>query len=137
MHNSPGVIIHHDIKGGAEFARCHLVYKGKYVRPDCSQFELECEVYKVKENGHDVLSVHSICPKCGNAILIDSRNRKVWLEGGRLVPFANDWKLEGAKLFTERFECPWEMGGESDRHEFGIGLCRAAFEYTGTEVRDA
>ena len=137
MHNSPGVTIFHDVKGGAEWARCHLTYRGKYVDPSCTKHEVECEVYKTKEDGHDVLSVHTICPKCGNALLIDGRNRKVWLEGGRLVPFGDGFKLEGARLFTERFTCSWELGGEADHHQFGFGLCKASFEYAGTEVRDA
>ena len=115
-----GVIAEHDLRGLA-IAKVQLIYQGAFrPPPGLKAFEVECEIYEV--NG--ILSVHTVCPKCRNAQWIDGRNKKVEYDKER-------------GLFIEAFTCPWELGGEDDRREFGFGLCQLRLAYDGKIIKDA
>ena len=113
-----GVTVEHDLTGLA-IAKVTLEYRGRFVPPGMSCVEIECEVYSVD----GLLTVHTACPKCRHSSMIDGRNKKI--------------ELQGDKLFVEAFECPWEMGGDDDHHEFGIGLCKLKLAYDGKIAKDA
>lgn len=124
MLNTPnrGVTIEHNLQSGA-IGQVHLAYKGKQMStpPGIAYIEIECEVYE--EAG--VLMVHSVCPKCRHSIKIDGQNKRI------------EFDRKTKDLHVEAFECPWEMGGDDDHHEFGFGLCRMKLEYAGKFARDA
>lgn len=119
--NNKGVTVNHDLTGAA-FAKVTMIYKGRYVPTNMGlkHLEVEVEVYKAG----DIFSAHICCPKCRHTSWIDGRNKRVDYD-----------KQRG--LFIEAFTCPWEMGGENDHTEFGIGLCQLTTEYAGKMVREA
>jgi len=119
MNFNSGVTVNHDLKGAA-FATVTLVYKGKIAPPPgMDHFEIECEIYKAG----DILSVHTVCPKCHHGSWIDGRNK--------------DIEFNDRGLFVKKFKCGWEMGGEDDHHSFGFGLCQLELVYDGKVARDA
>jgi hypothetical protein len=116
-NESQGIQVTHDLRKTAH-AVVTMIYSGRLVPPNLGYLEIECEVYKAG----DILSVHTVCPKCRHSIWIDGRNKKVEYELGR-------------GLFVEPFTCTWEMS--QDRQEFGFGLCQFAMVYEGKVAREA
>ena len=117
-----GISVTHRLNKAAH-AEVALVYSGRYSAP-FSNLEIVCEVYKAG----DVFSVHSICPRCRNAVWIDGRNKRVDYDPQR-------------GLFVEAHTCPWEIGDtdarKNDRQEFGLGLCGTRMVYDGKVAREA
>lgn len=122
IHPNKGVIAEHDMRGAA-IGQLWLTYKSKVLSPPpgMDHHAIECEVYEVD----GILSVHTACPKCRHASWIDGRNKKV------------EYNKQTNSLYVERFECPWEMGGDDDHHDFGFGLCKLTLAYEGKIARDA
>jgi len=94
-----------------------MVYTGQHAAP-FPKMEITCEVYKAG----DVLSVHTVCPKCRHAQWIDGRNKQIEYDPDK-------------GLFIESFGCPWEM--DETRKEFGMSLCGLRLTYAGRVVREA
>jgi len=116
-----GVTVEHDLRGLA-IGQAHLIYRGSVPPPPgMDHFEIECEVYEAD----GVLSVHTVCPKCRHGSWINGKNKKI------------EYDKRTGKLFVERFECGWEMGGEDDHRDFGFGLCKLVLAYEGKVARDA
>lgn len=120
VNQNKGVTVNHDLTGIAK-AQVTLKYKGKVPpEPGMDHYEIVCEIYEVD----GLMSVHTVCPQCRHGTMIS----------GKVVDISFD-KNRG--LFVGKFECPWEMGGEDDHTEFGIGLCRLVLAYDGKVARDA
>jgi hypothetical protein len=113
-----GMASHHDLRKTA-IDTITLHYTGRYTPPGMSRLELEVEIYEVDR----ILSVHALCPKCGKPQWIDGRRKNIVFDS--LKP----------SLHVEPFTCPWEM--ETERHRFGIGLCKHRMVYEGLLARDA
>lgn len=96
------------------FAKPTLRYKGKV-----GDFVLSCELYKIG----DELSLHLICPRCHNALMIKSSEKQL------------DYDREKG-LSVEPFTCTWELP-EDRRVQFGIGLCRWTAAIDENVVKDA
>ena len=113
--------INHDLTGIAK-AQVTLIYKSSRVAPPpgMDHYEIECEIYEVD----GLMSVHTVCPKCRHATMISAQVAKMSYDKNR-------------GLFVDKFKCPWEMGGEDDRTEFGIGNCNLVLAYDGKIARDA
>jgi predicted RNA-binding Zn-ribbon protein involved in translation (DUF1610 family) len=109
----------HDLRGAAH-ARVELEYTGRFAHP-YARLVIDCEVYKAPDG---MLSVHSICPKCGKAIMIRGDQKRIELDEERGL------------LFVSEFGCPWELEGDR-RMQFGIGMCKFRCEYAGKVVREA
>lgn len=109
----------HDLRGAAH-ARVQLTYSGRYAHP-YARLVIDCEIYRAPDG---MLSVHSICPKCGKAVMIRGDQKRIELDEA------------AGLLFVEAMVCPWELEGDR-RMQFGIGLCRFRCEYAGTVVREA
>lgn len=93
---------------GYDFRRtAHAVVTLRY-----RDVEIECEVYRAG----DLFSVHTVCPKCGNAQWIDGRNKKINYD-------------EARGLFVETFTCSWELDERA--------LCGLRLAYEGRIAREA
>ena len=113
-----GVSITHDLTESA-FGKVTLRGPDRFAPPGCSYPEITCEVYKAG----DLLSVHTICPKCGNGGWIDGRNKQI------------SFDRDTGRLEIEKFKCPWEMSAE--RQHFGVGMCNLVLAYDGKVAKDA
>ena len=112
-----GVSVTHDLRDTA-IGRVTLVYRGRYAAPFAFR-TIDCEVYETD----GLLSVHTLCPKCGHGLWIDGRNKQI------------SFDTRTGKLDVEKFSCPWEM--DESRRQFGFGLCRLELVYDGNVAREA
>lgn len=105
---------------GMAHAKSSFRYEGRF-----GKYVLDCEIY----GQPGTLMVHFICPKCHKALSIKQPNKSVDFD-----------KDKG--LFTESFECTWEIGRgtdntAADRIAFGLGLCQFKGVFEGWRLRDA
>lgn len=107
-----------DMTGGA-FAKVKLTYAGRHARP-FAELVIECEVYKAPDG---MLSVHSICPRCGNGCMIRGDQKAISLEGDR--------------LFIEPFRCKFMLQESLREDTQGTGQCGIRVAYDGKVVKDA
>jgi hypothetical protein len=106
-----GIEITHDLTQSAK-AKVKLRYQ---------ELVITCEIYEVGGE----LSVHTLCPRCHNALWISGRNKKI------------DYDPERG-LFVEPFTCAWELpDDERSGREFGLGLCNLRMVYDGKVAREA
>jgi len=106
---------------GAAHAKVKLTYAGRYARP-FAELTIECEVYKAPDG---MLSVNTICPRCGRHSLFTQAQKTI--------------ELDGDKLYIEKFTCKFLMSEarRADANRDEPGRCGFTCAYDGKVVRDA
>jgi hypothetical protein len=116
-----GITVSHELTKTA-LMTFSLEYTGRHAMPFPRKL-IEGEVYTVPGGG---LMVHTICPRCNNALRITSDNKDISIDKDR-----------GA-IWVEPFECSWELGErDGERMDFGLGLCKTRLAYDGKVAKDA
>ena len=112
---------------GAALAQVKLRYSGRYAAPFDS-IDIEVEVYRAPDG---MLSVHGICPRCGNAFMVTQAQKK--------IEFDERDERDDKRLRIERFTCKYMMQEARRADMVGVaeGPCNYTCVYDGEVVRDA
>lgn len=115
-----GISVTHDLKKTA-IMNFDLQYTGRYSMP----FPEKRIIGEVYSQGGELM-IHTICPRCENALRITSDRKQISID-----------KTKGM-IWVEPFQCTWELGErENERMDFGMSLCNTRLAYDGKVAKDA